>query len=381
MNKFILGENYIIMGENSIQYLKEINVGRAFIITGYKSMIESGMIERIEKILSSKGYPVYMHSGITKNSGINVIIDVLEAMRKFNPDTVIALGGGSVIDATKILTIIYENPNINFENIIFSKLPIKRKYIKLIVIPSTSGTGSEVTRGCLMCSKDNDGKIKLNTPAFIPDIVILDPVIPLNMSFAITAQTGMIAISHVVECYLDDNLNDISKCLCREAIEGLFKYLPLSCQSYDIKFREKVQNYECISGLAFNNVSNEIIDAISASISSKFNLDFGLVNAIVLPYFLEYSTRNIKIVSKLKELSKYIGGEDFIGSIKKLNGKLGIPKSLKEIGINEKKFENNLFMLVQNSARYFTKINPAKIPEEDIVKILKYVYYGHDIDF
>lgn len=381
MKKFVFGRSCIIMGENCMQCLKEINVGRAFIVTGHKSMIESGIVQKAEKILSSKGYPVYIHSGITKSSGINIIMDILDAMKKFKPDTVIALGGGSVIDAAKILTIIYENQNINFKNILSFKLPTERKYLKLIAIPSTSGTGSEVTRSCLMCLKDNDAKIKLKTPAFIPDVVILDPTIPLNMPFSIAAQTGMIAISHVIECYLDDNLNDISECLSRQAIKGLFKYLPLSCQSGDIKFREKVQNYVCISGLAFNNVSSEIIDAISASISVKFNLNYGLVNAIVLPYFLEYSTRNITIVSRLKELSKYIGVEDFINSIKKLNSKLSIPKSLKEVGIDEKKFENNLFMLVQNLVRYFTKINHIKIPEEDIVKILKYVYYGHDIDF
>ncbi|WP_162920270.1 iron-containing alcohol dehydrogenase [Clostridium fermenticellae] len=381
MDKFAFGQNYIVMGENALQYLNNIDTGKTFILIGAESLIKNCILKKVKNILKIKKFPVCTFSGITREFEINTMNEILDIMKRFKPDTIVALGGGSVMDAAKILILAYEGPDIDFDKLSSICVPSNRKYLKFITIPSILGTGSGVNGNVLMSLKYNEARVKFKNSFFAPDIVILDPLTSINVPPNIVAQSGILAMVHALQCYMDDNLNDISRCLALSSIKGIFRYLPLSFKSNDMKFREKLQNYECISGLAFNDVHNELIDAVTSSISSKFKLSYSEVNAIIFPYFLEYSSRNIKIVSKLKVLSKYLKIEDFINFIRKFSTEFNIKRSLKEIGVDESVFKNNLFMLVQDSAKYFTRVKSSKIAEEDIVRILKYVYYGHDIDF
>ncbi|TDT50577.1 iron-containing alcohol dehydrogenase [Fonticella tunisiensis] len=371
----------IVTGKNSIEYLKELDFKKAFIVTGGKSMFENGTIGRIKSILEEKGCCVHVYSGITKNPTTDAVLDGLEVMRKFSPDVVIGVGGGSPIDAAKIMSLFYEYPELNFDNALERPLPRERKKLKFIAIPSTSGTATEVTRAAVVTYVDRNIKKGLKTEAFVPDIAILDSTITLSMPKNVVAETGMDAMTHAVECYINKNIDDFAEVLAAGAVEGLYRYLPLSYKYGDEVSREKVHNYQCIAGCAFSNVGLGMAHGISHSIGGRYNYGHGLINAVVLPYVLQYNSRDNEVKDRLAYLAKRIGRDDFIKAIKDLNRELNIPLSFREMGISSEDFDRDFSLLVENSLSGSTRVNPVKASREDMIMVLKNIYDGKDIDF
>lgn len=379
MKKLTFGGKNIITGEGALEYLNSINNKKVVIVTGGKSMFESGTIEVIDKILKKNNCEICIISGIKKNPDTEEVILGVKKMKEFNPDTVIAVGGGSSMDAAKVMTLLYENEHINFDNILSIELPEERNKVKFIAIPSTSGTGSEVTKAAVITFKKDNIKIGIKTNAFTPDIAILDPSITMTMPDNVVAETGMDAITHAVECYINDNLDDFTECIAKGAVEGLFKYLPLSYKYKTLEAREKVHHYQCIAGLAFDNVGLGMAHGISHALGGKFDLGHGIANAIVLPYVLKYNSRNETVERKLKILARVVDSSDFIEAVKSVSNTLNIPKCLKDVGISEDDFKNNLKILVENSLKGSTRVNPVKITEEQMKELITCIYYGYEI--
>ena len=227
MKQLIFGGESLIIGKGSIEYLKNIKKSRVFIVTGGNSMFKNGAIDKILNIFRENNSEVEIFSGIPKNPGTEVILNGVSKMKEFKPDTVLAIGGGSPMDAAKVMALFYENENINFSNVLELKLPSKRNKLKLIAIPSTSGTGSEVTKATVVTFKDIDLKIGIKTDLFIPDIAILDSDLTMSMPPNVVAETGMDAITHAVECYINKSLDDFTEALAVRAVEGLFEFLPI----------------------------------------------------------------------------------------------------------------------------------------------------------
>jgi alcohol dehydrogenase class IV len=367
----------VVVGSGSIEYIKKLDFNRVFLVTGGQSMFKNGSIDKIKAIVMEKGKEFYIHSGISKNPDTSSVLQGVEIMKVFKPDVVIAIGGGSPIDAAKAMTFFYEYPQYNFENIALKELPEKRKSLKFIAIPSTSGTATEVTKITVITYRDKDIKIGLKAPSFIPDISILDSDLTMSMPDNITAETGMDAMAHALECYINEGLDDYTEVLAKGAIEGLFKYLPLSYRKKDIESREKVHNYQCIAGMAFTNVGLGMTHGIAHAIGGKFDLAHGLINAVALPYVLKFNeARSDTVRKKLKYLERVIDSEDFIKSIKELNKTLNIPTSFKAIGISEEDFKENFEFLVENSLKGATLVNPVKVTDEDMKEVLKNIYEG-----
>lgn len=381
MKKLVFGGKSLITGEGSLEYLNNIDAKKVLIITGGKSMFENGIIDKIDKMFKKNNCETYIISGIKKNPDTEQVMSGVEKMREFKPDTVIAVGGGSPMDAAKAMILMYENEYINFSNVLSVELPSERKMVQLIAIPSTSGTGSEVTKAAVITFKKDNIKIGIKTSAFIPDVAILDPSITMSMPDNVVAETGMDAITHAVECYTNNNLDDFTECIAKGAVEGLFKYLPISYKDKTLEAREKVHNYQCIAGLAFDNVGLGMAHGISHALGGMFDLGHGIANAIVLPYVLKYNCRDEVVVQKLKILAKAIESNDFIEAVKKIDNTLNIPHCLKDAGISENEFKNNLGILIENSLKGSTRANPVKISEEQMEKMLNCIYYGQEIDF
>lgn len=377
MKTLKLNGDKIVTGKGSLSYIKELKGKRIFIATGGNSMFANGTIDRIKAILEECEKEYVIMSGIKKNPDTDIVNKGVSEMKKFCPDTVLALGGGSPIDAAKVMAVFYEYPELNFDNALKIGLPEKRKEIEFISIPTTSGTGTEVTKAAVITFKERDLKIGLKSNAFIPDIAILDPELTMSMPDNVVAETGMDALTHALECYINHNLDDFTECLAKGAIQGLFKYLPISYREKTIESREKVHNYQSMAGMAFHNVGLGMDHGIAHAFGGKYDLGHGLLNGIALPYVLKFNSQNSVVKEKLNRLEKALGIDDLIGAVRKLNNLLDIPSSFKEAGVSESDFYNDFDGLVENSLKGSTQSNPIQVTKEEMEKILKDIYEGH----
>lgn len=380
MKNLVFGGRNIIIGRGSIESLKEIKATKAFIVTGGRSMVESGVIARIEGILKEDGCETYVYHGIKKNPDTEDVLGGVAKMRGFQPDLLIAVGGGSPMDAAKVMSLMYEQPDIDFDNVLSVPLPAQRIKLQFVAIPSTSGTGSEVTKAAVITFRENAIKIGIKTTAFIPDVAILDADLTMTMPDNVVAETGMDALTHAVESYTNDNLDDFTECMARGAVEGLFINLPLSYQQKTIASREKVHHYQCLAGFAFDNVGLGMSHGISHAIGGMFDLGHGLTNAIALPYVLEFNSQDELVASKLTTLARSIGQDDFIKAVRNLNSALNIPDSFKEAGISVQQFKDNFTVLVQNSLKGSTRVNPVQASEVQMAHILTCMFEGKPLD-
>ncbi|WP_425059515.1 Lactaldehyde reductase [Sporomusa carbonis] len=379
MKKLMLGGQTIITGRGSIAELAGVKARRAFIVTGGSAMQTSGVIAKIESLLKNAGCMTVVYGGIGKNPDTQAVLDGLKKMRQFAPDLLIAVGGGSPIDAAKVMGLFYDYPELDFAKAQAGELPLARKNLKFIAIPSTSGTGAEVTRAAVITFRELELKIGLKTPAFIPDMAILDADITMTMPPHVVAETGMDALTHAVECYINRNLDDFTEVLAKGAVAGLFTWLPVSYQDKTIESREKVHHYQSIAGLAFDNTGLGMAHGISHALGGKFNLGHGLLNAIALPYALEFNAQDQAVAARLDELARSIGKsgwQGFITAVKELNQVLNIPAGLGSAGVNRAAFENGFAALVDNCLKGSTRVNPVVVSVEQMTVILNRMYEG-----
>ncbi|SKA96243.1 hypothetical protein SAMN05443428_12044 [Caloramator quimbayensis] len=379
MKELKLHGECIVIGKDSLNYIENVDIKKAFIVTGGSSMFKNGAIDKLSNILKTKNAEFYIFSDVKKNPSFRCVLKGLEIMREFKPDAVIGIGGGSSIDVAKSLSVFYEYDKLDIKNPNTLNLPKRRKNIKLIAIPSTSGTAAEVTRASVITYDEMNLKIGLKCDAFIPDIAILDSNLTLSMPKWLVAETGMDALTHAVECYINKNINPYSEALAEGAIKGLFAFLPSSYEKGDLESREKVHIYSAMAGSAFSNVGLGMAHGISHAFGGKFDFSHGLLNAIALPYVLKYNSRDKEVNIRLDRLSKLIGVTDFIEAVIDLNKKLNIPSSFKKIGLLEDEFKNNYDELLENSLKGSTKVNPVEMSKEEMEKLLYAIYYGEII--
>lgn len=380
MRKLVLSGKGILTGEGSLLALKDLKYERALLVTGGSSMIKSGVIARAEKYLQMNGTETDLFSGVPKNPSIEDVLKGLVICRKFKPDVILAIGGGSAMDCAKAILLFYEFPYLNFENVLeFNKkgeIPTERK-TGLICVPSTSGTGSEVTRGTVITDPEKELKVPIMTDCLRPDLAILDPEITMTMPDHVAAETGMDALTHAIEAYTNHNLDDFDEGLCSSAIIGIMKWLPVSVFDKTLEAREKVHNYQAMAGIGFANVGLGMVHGIAHSFGAAYNMAHGLTNAIILPYVLRYNSRDAVVREKLAELSYRCHCDDITTEIEKMREKLGIPASFREAGITEEMYREKYDLLLEHAMLGATNVNPVKMTIEEMKKMLNVVYTGN----
>lgn len=380
MRKLVLSGKGILTGEGSLLALKDLKYERALLVTGGSSMIKSGVIARAEKYLQMNGTETDLFSGVPKNPSIEDVLKGLVICRKFKPDVILAIGGGSAMDCAKAILLFYEFPYLNFENVLeFNKkgeIPTERK-TGLICVPSTSGTGSEVTRGTVITDPEKELKVPIMTDCLRPDLAILDPEITMTMPDHVAAETGMDALTHAIEAYTNHNLDDFDEGLCSSAVIGIMKWLPVSVFDKTLEAREKVHNYQAMAGIGFANVGLGMVHGIAHSFGAAYNMAHGLTNAIILPYVLRYNSRDAVVREKLAELSYRCHCDDIITEIEKMREKLGIPASFREAGITEEMYREKYDLLLEHAMLGATNVNPVKMTIEEMKKMLNAVYTGN----
>lgn len=384
MRKVVLSRDGIIIGKGALNFLSETDFKRAFIVTGGNSMFKSGVIDKCISLLTDAGCECRLFSGICKNPAIGEVMAGVNRMEEFKPDVVVAVGGGSAMDAAKAMLLFYEFPGVTFENVLEkiknNEIPAERN-TKLVCVASTSGTGSEVTRTSVITDPEKKLKVPIITDCLRPDYAILDSDIVMTMPFSVAAETGMDALTHAIEAYTNHNLDDIDEVICSGAITGIMKWLPVSCIEGTQESREKVHIYQALAGIGFANVGLGAVHGIAHSYGAAYNLAHGLTNAIILPYILEFNSRDETVKNKLSVLSKRCGCKDIIDEIRTMRKTLKIPDSFKAAGIDEEDFKRDFDLIAEHAMLGATNVNPVKIDKNMMKKLVETVYYGTEIDY
>lgn len=379
MKALYLGGRVLVTGKDSLNWISNLAPGRVFLVTGGGSMIRTGVLDRIEALLP-KGAAVERFTGIGKNPTTGAVEAGLAAMKAFSPDTVIAVGGGSAIDAAKAMVLFYEHPELSFENVLTAQLPQEPGKILFVAVPSTSGTASEVTHVSVITFPEMEYKIGIRCEAMRPAVAILDPALPMTLPAKIAAETGMDALTHALECYINLAADDFTEALAKEAAEGILEWLPASCLERDSLAREKVHNYQCMAGLAFSNTGLGMVHGIAHAFGGKYNLAHGLCNAVVLPYSMQYNGRDPRVRKLYDRLAKP-GLPDVVERVFALAERVGIPKNFRDAGLPEEDYLADFDFLLEKSMGGSTRVNPVPVPREDMAKFLDCVYYGKPVTF
>ena len=398
----------------SIAYLEKMpDIERAFIVTD-QGMVKLGYVDRILYHLRKREKHVHceIFDEVESDPSFETVNKGLEMMRNFKPDVIIALGGGSPIDAAKGMWLFYEHPDADPEGLKLKFMDIrKRTYkfpklgvkTKMVAIPTTSGTGSEVTSFAVLTDKVNNKKYPLADYELTPDVAIVDPDLVLSLPKTVTADTGMDVLTHALEAYVSNMASDFTDGLSEKAVELVVNYLPKAYTdgANDKLAREKMHNASTIAGMSFTNAFLGVCHSLAHKIGAEFHLAHGRINAILLPYVIRYNaTLPTKFVSfpkyeyfiadqKYAQMAKKIGLKadtveegvsSLISKVKELNDFLGIPKSLKEAGIDEAEFMAKVDMLADRAFEdQCTTANPRVPLVSELKQILIDSYYGNEI--
>ena len=371
----------IQFSENSLEYLSSLDGKRAVLVTGGSSMKKFGFLDKAAELLSEANIESKVIDGVEPNPSVKTVEKGKEIMLDFQPDWIIAIGGGSALDAAKIMWAFYEHPELEFEEIIeVASIPKLRNKAKFIAIPSTSGTASEITAFSVITDTEKKIKYPIVSPEIIPDIAIVDPEIPSTMPSHITANTGMDVMAHAVESFVSTNASDYTDPLAMKAIKLVFDYLPTAVENGDdMEAREKMHNASTMAGMAFSNSSLGIIHSLAHKIGGELHITHGLANAILLPYVIEYNYESAE--NKFSKIEEQLGIDSLADEIRKLNKKIAIPSSFKEIDwleVEDEEFDNILSRMSKNALEDpCTLTNPKEPNLADMKKIYKDAYYGN----
>ncbi|NCD07656.1 MAG: iron-containing alcohol dehydrogenase [Spirochaetia bacterium] len=372
----------IYYGENSLSKLADLKGTKAAIVTGGNSMKKFGFLDQAAKILKDGGIESIVIDGVEPNPSVKTVIRGAKAMQEFEPDWIVAIGGGSALDAAKVMWCFYEHPELKFEDIIaVGSMPPLRNKARFIAIPSTSGTASEITAFSVITDTDNHIKYPIVAADMVPDIAILDPSLPMKMPSHITANTGMDVMCHALEALASIAATNFTEPYAVRAIELVKKYLPIAYkEAENLEAREAMHEASALAGMAFTNASLGLVHSLAHKIGGEFGVTHGLANAILLPYIIDYNRQFTDRYNYIEELLKV---EDIAQVIRELNKKLDIPaafKDCKEVDFNEAKFKEVLDRMSKNAfGDPCTLTNPGTPTVEAVKMIYESAYYGTPI--
>lgn len=402
----------IYFERDSIKYLKDMReMNRVFIVTD-RSMVDLGYVNRITDMLNQRRNKVQyqLFCDVEPDPSIATVQRGVEIMRSFQPDTIIALGGGSPMDAAKGMWLFYEHPEVNFDDLKQKFMDIRKRAFRypelgkkahLVCIPTTSGTGSEVTPFAVISDKVANKKYPLADYSLTPTVAIVDPAFTVNLPASITADTGMDVLTHATEAYVSVLANDYTDGLALQAIRLVFKYLPRAVKDgrNDIKAREKMHNASCIAGMAFANAFLGVNHSLAHKIGAEFHVPHGRANAILLPHVIRYNGTKpqknsvwpkynyYKADEKYMDIAKLLGlpasnpqeaVESYAKACEELAKEVGIKMNFADQGIEEQAWKDAQKKIALLA--YEDQCSPAnpKLPMiDDMIEILEKSYKGN----
>ncbi len=356
----------------SLQYLSKIKGKKAFIVTD-PYMVKLNFADKITYQLEKVGIDYRIFSDVEPDPSVETVMNGVKELNTYQPDLIIALGGGSAIDAAKGMWLFYEHPDTEFESLRLKFADIRKRAFKFpdlgkkatfVAIPTTSGTGSEVTAFAVITDKKRNIKYPLADYELTPDIAIIDPELVLSVPQSVTADTGMDVLTHALEAYVSVMASDYTDALAEKAVKLVFEYLPRAYKDgHDKVAREKMHNASCIAGMAFTNAFLGVNHGMAHILGGKFHIPHGRANAILLPYVIQYNAQPPTKFAAFPQYEYPMAGERYaaiakmlglpasttqegvaslVNAIKDLMKQVNIPLTLAESGVNAKAFEKEL---------------------------------------
>lgn len=405
MARFTLPRD-IYHGKGCLETLKTLEGKRAMICVGGGSMKRNGFLDRAVEYLKAAGMEVQLYEGIEPDPSVETVMKGADAMLKFQPDWIIAMGGGSPIDAAKAMWIKYEYPDVTFEDMckVFG-LPKLRKKAHFCAIPSTSGTATEVTAFSIITDYSKGIKYPIADFEITPDVAIVDPDLAETMPKKLVAHTGMDAMTHAIEAYVSTAHCDYSDPLALHAIK-MIEHDLIDSYNGDMAKRDSMHNAQCLAGMAFSNALLGIVHSMAHKTGAAFadygsHIIHGAANAMYLPKVIAYNAKNPEAADRYAEISDFmsLGGNSkeekiqlLITYLRGMNDKLNIPHSINHYGadsypaeqgfVPENVFLERLPEIAKNAiADACTGSNPRQPSQEEMEKLLKCCYYDTEVDF
>ena len=396
----------IYHGENALEALKTFKGKKAFVCVGGGSMKRFGFLDRVVQYLQEAGMEVKLFEGIESDPSVDTVMKGAKEMQDFGPDWIVAIGGGSPIDAAKAMWIKYEYPDCTFEDMckVFG-IPTLRNKAKFCAISSTSGTATEVTAFSIITDYEKGIKYPIADFEITPDVAIVDPALAQTMPKKLVAHTGMDALTHAVEAYVSTANCDYTDPLALHAIEMIRDDL-VDSYNEDKNARNEMHNAQCLAGMAFSNALLGIVHSMAHKTGAVFG-DFGAhiihgaANAMYLPKVIAFNAKDETAKKRYAKIADVIGlsgnSDDekvkaLITYVRGLNDKLNIPHCIKNYGadsypteqgfVPEQVFLERLHDIAVNAiADACTGSNPRQPSVEEMEKLLKCCYYDTEVDF
>ncbi len=403
MGRFTLPRD-LYHGKGSLEELKHLTGKKAVLVVGGGSMKRFGFLERAKSYLEQAGMEVRVIDGVEPDPSVETVMKGAAVMREFGPDWIVAMGGGSPIDAAKAMWVFYEYPDCTFEQLItpFS-FPTLRTKAHFCAIPSTSGTATEVTAFSVITDYHKGIKYPLADFNITPDVAIVDADLAETMPAKLTAHTGMDAMTHAIEAYVSTLHCDYTDPLALHAIQMIHNDLKKSYDG-DMEARDRMHNAQCLAGMAFSNALLGIVHSMAHKTGAAFSgghIIHGAANAMYLPKVIQYNAKVPAAAERYAEIARFIGLEGastealvaaLVAELREMNRQLNIPLSIQNYGeggviaeksiIDEKEFHDKLSEVAANAiSDACTGSNPRQPSQEDMEKLLLAVYYDKDIDF
>ena len=391
-------------GKGALEALKSFTGKKAMICVGGGSMKRFGFLDRAVGYLKEAGMEVELFEGIEPDPSVETVMRGAEAMLKFEPDWIIAMGGGSPIDAAKAMWIKYEYPEITFEEMckVFGIPPLRRK-AHFCAISSTSGTATEVTAFSIITDYQKGIKYPIADFEITPDVAIVDPDLAETMPKKLTAHTGMDAMTHAIEAYVSTLHCNYTDPLALHAIKMIHNNLKKSYDG-DMQARADMHDAQCLAGMAFSNALLGIVHSMAHKTGAAYTGDHiihGCANAMYLPKVIQYNAKNPEAAVRYAEIADFIqlGGSTteekvaaLVAELRKMNDQLDIPQSIQNYGkggvkadssvIDEAEFLQKLPEVAANAiGDACTGSNPRQPSQEEMEKLLKACYYDLEVDF
>lgn len=388
MGRFTLPRD-LYWGKGALENLKNLKGKKAVLVLGGGSMKRFGFVDKVVAYLKEAGIETRLFENVEPDPSVETVMSGAAMMREFEPDWIVAMGGGSPIDAAKAMWAFYEYPDCTFEQLItpFS-FPELRQRAKFCAIPSTSGTATEVTAFAVITDYQKGIKYPLADFNITPDVAIVDPELAETMPKSLTAYTGMDALTHAIEAYVSTLHCTFTDPLALKAISIVMNDL---IKSYDgnMTSREEMHYGQCLAGMAFTNALLGIVHSMAHKTGAVFStghITHGLANAMYLPYVIKYNAKVEEAKARYIEIAKSIGLEPTVEAlctkIVELNNYMGIPNTLKEFGVIEEEFKEKIATISANAVDdACTGSNPRPIDPATMEKLFTCIYYGTEVDF
>ena len=396
MTRFTLPRD-LYHGKGSLEALKTLEGKKAIICVGGGSMKRNGFLQKAEDYLKEAGMEVKLFEGIESDPSVDTVMKGAKVMEEYGPDWIVAIGGGSPIDAAKAMWVKYEYPDITFEEMckVFG-MPKLRKKAHFCAVSSTSGTATEVTAFSVITDYEKGIKYPLADFNITPDVAIVDPDLAETMPKKLTAHTGMDAMTHAIEAYVSTLHCDYTDPLALHAIQMIHRDLKKSYDG-DMEARDNMHNAQCLAGMAFSNALLGIVHSMAHKTGAAYSgghIVHGCANAMYLPKVIKYNAKNPEAAERYAQIAKFIGLEGqsngelvdaLIKELRAMNKSLDIPDGIKDYEggiIDEKEFLEKLPEVAKNAiGDACTGSNPRQPSQEEMEKLLKCCFYDTEVDF